>query len=159
MQWPRWGSALVVASVACSTGGVRDPGPVVPWTPGRYLLEADLDAGLGGGTQANELEAELRIQVGGSMMLLSSFGACTEPTREELERDEQFRRRTFSCGEARYEIRPTQDSVRGEVRARVLEEVLQQVPCAPGNPGVCTVVTTRRVARRARLVVTELDRR
>ena len=124
------------------------------WTPGRYTLEARIPSADG----SDESTAELRIGFDGeTMTLLSSFGNCLEPTPTQVRRDEENRRRTFSCGDATYVIRPTSGRVRGEVRALITESVRRQVRCPAGRTGPCYRTSTRRVRRSADLIVLRIN--
>ena len=146
-----WVLAIVIATSACSSGGPSPGGrePSVSWTPGRYTLEATIPTADG----SDELTADLRVGVDGTMTLLSSFGTCLQPTPNELRRDEQRGLRTFTCGDATYVLRPTTDRVRGRVRAIVTERYLRTVQCPPGRTGPCYRNSTRRVRRSADLTV------
>lgn len=149
-----WVPVILIATSACSSGGPSaGPEPPVSWTPGRYTLEATIPSADG----SDQLTADLRIGVAGTMTLRSSSGNCLEPTPAALRRDEQNRRRTFSCGDATYVIRPASGRVRGEVRALVTELVRQQVPCVLGRVGPCYRMSTRRVRRSANLIVLRIN--
>ena len=62
-------------------------------------------------------------------------------------------------GDAVYRVRPTPSGVRGDVRASLLEEYRDTVPCPTGSDGnrVCYIMRTRRVTRSANLTVSTLD--
>ena len=155
MRWCRGLPAIFMALSACSSGGPsRGPAPPIPWTAGRYSLEARIPTTEGGFEVFN---ADLTIREDGSMSLLSSSGQCRTPTLAELRRDEERRRRTFVCGDATYVLTPTADRVAGEVRARVTEQYREIVTCLLGQPPPCYVLSTRRVTRSADLRVYRLD--
>lgn len=149
-----WVPVIVIATSACSSGGPSaGPEPPVSWTPGRYTLEATIPSADG----SDLLTADLRIGIDGTMTLRSSVGNCLEPTPRQLRRDEERRRRTFSCGDATFVIRPTSGRVRGEVRALVTETYRQQVTCPGGRTGPCYMNATRRVRRSANLIVFSIN--
>lgn len=154
MRRPLWVSVILGVS-GCSSGGAPEtPAPPVEWTPGHYSLEALIATADGG---SEELTGDLTVAEDGTMLLLSSMGSCRPPTEAELRRDAAARRRTFVCGEATYVIEPTSDRVRGEVRARVTEEYLEQMPCRPTQTPPCYRMRSRRVTRTADLTVYVLD--
>jgi len=155
MRLYHWVPTIVVALSSCSSGG-PSPGPQLPtfWTPGRYALEARIRTADGG---SEEITGDLSIRPGGSMTLLSSFGSCRAPTPIEQRRDQERRRRTFTCGDAQYVLLPTADRVRGAVRAMVTERFQQRTRCPVGRAPPCYWLATRRVARSADLVVFRVD--
>jgi len=151
-----WVPVIVLATSACSSGGPSaGPEPPVSWTPGRYTLDATIPSADG----FEQLTADLRIGVDGTMTLQSSSGNCLEPTPAELRRIEQYRwrRRTFRCGDATYAITETSGRVRGVVRALVTERFRQQIQCAQGRVGPCYTMSTRRVRRSANLNVLTIN--
>jgi hypothetical protein len=136
-----------------STVGTGEGG-TVPWTPGRYNLQATVGTG---SVTDQEFDAILTVAPDGSIGLSSSTGLCVDPTQAATARDRERGERTFECGEAVYRVRSTPSGVRGEVLASILEEYTETVPCPTSSSGTCTVVRTRRVTRRANLTVNPLN--
>ena len=150
-----WGLILCTA-LACSppsTVGTGEGG-TVPWTPGRWSMEATVGTG---SITDSEYSGILTIAPDGAMSLESSSGLCVEPTRAATARDRERGERTFECGEAVYRVRSTPSGVRGEIVASILEEYTETVPCPTTSTGTCTVVRTRRVTRRSDLAVSPLN--
>ncbi len=147
----------VFAAVACGTPSTYSTGTggPVPWTPGRYALEAVI----GDRVTDQEFRAVLTIAPDGGMSLASSTGLCVDPTPAATDRDRATGQRTFECGEAVYRVRPTPGSVRGEIRASILEEYEDRIPCANASDAqrMCPIMRTRRVTRDASLVVGALN--
>ena len=104
---------LIVAG-ACSTTGAPTRGPA-GWPEGRYLLEASVTYGNGGGTQVDRHTAELQIGHDGTMTLDSSSGLCQDPTEMDAASDRSLGRKTFLCGELRFELRPGGGGVFGQL--------------------------------------------
>ena len=147
---------LVLASmVACaspSTYSTGTGGPV-PWTPGRYVLEATV----GGSLSNQDFRAVLTIAPDGAMSMDSSTGPCMDPSPGRAA-PEALARRRFECGDAVYSVQPTPSGVRGSITASILEEYEAQTACAPGSTRqVCTIMRTRRVTRSAQLTVSALE--
>jgi hypothetical protein len=146
-----------LGSIACSppsTYSTGSGGPV-PWTPGRYVLEATVGRG---SMSDEEFRAILTVAPDGSTSLSASTGLCRDPSPSRAETDESLGLRTFQCGDAVYYVQPSATGVRGRIVASVLEEYEAQVPCAPtSNQATCTIMRTRRVTRIAQLTVSSLD--
>jgi hypothetical protein len=149
---------MMLGAVACtapSTYSTGTGGPV-PWTPGRYLLEATVGRG---SLSDQDFSAVLTIAPDGSMSLDSSSGLCKDPStaQSQSRQDEALGRGAFECGDATFFVEPTPAGVRGRIRASILEEYEAQVPCAPtSNQAVCTIMRTRRVTRTAPLTASTL---
>lgn len=148
--------AILLSTLACSppstySTGVGGP---VPWTPGRYVLEATVGRSL----SDQEFRAVLTIAPDASMSLEASSGLCRDPSPTYAGQDEARARRTFECGDAVYFVQPTPTGVRGRITASILEEYEAQTACPPGSGRtVCTIMRTRRVSRTAELMVSPLD--
>ncbi|MGE0157933.1 MAG: hypothetical protein AB7T31_00900 [Gemmatimonadales bacterium] len=150
-------AAVMLGALACappSTYSTGTGGPV-PWTPGRYVLEATVGTG---SLSDQDFRAVLTIAPDGDMTLDSSTGLCRDPTLSQLHQDEASAQRSFECGDAYYRVQPTPGGVRGDIRATIQEEYEAQVPC-PSNVTrpVCTIMRTRTVVRSERLRVSTLD--
>jgi hypothetical protein len=157
MRGPLAIAGILASALACaapSTYSTGTGGPV-PWTPGRYALEAVI----GNGITDQEFRAVLTITPDGSMSLASSTGLCVDPTPAAADRDRASGQRTFECGEAVYRVRPTPNSVRGEIIASILEEYEDRIPCASASDAqrTCPIMRTRRVTRDANLTVSSLN--
>ena len=156
MRITGFGSAVLLAALACSppsTYSTGTGGPV-PWTPGRYVLEATIGTSL----SDQVFRAVLTVAPDGSMSLDSSTGLCRDPRPDQAGRDEALSRRTFECGDAVYQVQPTPGAVRGRISATILEEYEAQVACPPTSTRrVCHIMRTRRVTRGAQLTVSSLD--
>jgi hypothetical protein len=148
---------VVLGALACaapSTYSTGTGGPV-PWTPGRYVLEATVG---GGSLSDHDFRAILTVAPDGSTSMDSSTGLCRDPRPDQAGRDDALSQRTFECGDALYMVRPTSTGVRGEIRAAILEEYEATVPCPPTSARTsCTIMRTRRVNRTAALTVSSLD--
>jgi hypothetical protein len=148
---------MTLGALACaapSTYSTGTGGPV-PWTPGRYVLEARVGRG---SLSDQDFRAVLTVAPDGSMSMDSSTGLCRDPSPGRATQDEARGRGTFECGDATYFVQPTPGGVRGTIRASILEEYEAQVPCAPtSNQQVCTIMRTRRVVRGADLTVSPLE--
>jgi hypothetical protein len=143
--------AVACASPSTYSTGTGDP---VPWTPGRYVLEATV----GGSLSAQDFRAILTVAPDGSTSMESSTGLCRDPRPDQAGRDDALSQRTFECGDALYMVRPTSTGVRGDIRATILEEYEARVPCPPtSNRQVCTIMRTQRVVRTASLTVSPLE--
>jgi hypothetical protein len=144
---------MAVACASPSTYSTGTGGPV-PWTPGRYVLEATVGRSL----SDQEFRAILTVAPDGSMSMESSTGLCRDPLPDQDGRDDALSRRFFECGDALYIVRPTSTGVRGDIRASILEEYEARVPCPPtSNQPVCTIMRTQRVVRTATLTVSPLE--
>jgi hypothetical protein len=147
----------VLGTLACaspSTYSTGTGGPV-PWTPGRYVLEATV----GRGTLSDQdFRAILTVAPDGSASMESSTGLCRDPRPDQAGRDDALSQRTFECGDAVFVVRPTSTGVRGDIRASILEEYEATVACPPTSTRAsCTIMRTRRVIRTAGLMVTPLE--
>ena len=132
--------ALIVLAVsACSAGApASPPGPVV-WPVGQYDLQASVPytraSPVTETTEFEEYLAELTVAPDGSLTLTSSSGLCREPLRPPRRRDEDIRGQSFQCGDdVLYSLEPGSGTVRGEIRARVVET--HRVPRACTRRGV-----------------------
>ena len=147
----------VLGALACaspSTYSTGTGGPV-PWTPGRYVLEARVGRG---SLSDQDFRAILTIAPDGAASMESSTGLCRDPRPDGVGRDLDWSQRTFECGDAFYILRPTSTGLRGEIRASILEEYEATVPCPPTSPRPsCTIMRTRRVIRTAALTVGPLE--
>jgi hypothetical protein len=141
-------NAAPLVLLGCSAMG-GPPTTPVPWTPGQYSLEATVGETL----SAEDVRAQLTIAPDSRISLASSTGLCRERDAAEVERDFARGRATFECGDATFQIRPIPGSVRGEVRASVLEEVREQTTCPLGRTPPCFIMRTQRVTRSADLRV------
>lgn len=143
--------SVVLGTWACSSTGGGSPEPVAPgsWTPGLYALEA----GAGTDSSAQEFRADLAIGADGTMSLSSSSGLCLAPTPSQIQRDQERGQATFECGEALYRLRAAPGTVRGDIRASMLEEYQAETACPPGGSGPCFIMRTQRVTRTAQLRV------
>jgi len=149
--------ALVLGALACaspSTYSTGTGGPV-PWTPGRYVLEATIGRG---SLSDQDFRAVLTVAPDGSTSMDSSTGLCRDPSPAQAGQDEALARSTFECGDATYFVQPTPSGVRGRISATILEEYEARVPCPPtSNRQVCTIMRTQRVNRTAALTVSSLE--
>jgi hypothetical protein len=149
--------AGVLGALACaspSTYSTGTGGPV-PWTPGRYVLEATVGRG---SLSDQDIRGILTVAPDGSLSLESSTGLCRDPSPARTDQDRALAQRTFECGDAVYRVRPAPTGVRGEVRAGILEEYAATVPCPrTSTRASCTIMRTRRVVRTAELTVSALD--
>jgi hypothetical protein len=118
-----------------------------------------LEATVGTTLSDQEFRAVLTVAPDGTMSLASSTGLCVDPNPAASDRDRANGQRTFECGEAVYRVRPTPSSVRGEIRASILEEYEDRLPCptASDSQRMCPIMRTRRVVREANLQVSSLD--
>jgi hypothetical protein len=147
------GLLIVLLGVAgCVSAGDPPPTPAA-WTPGRYLLEASVGATL----SAEEFTGELIVRSVEDIVLQSTSGLCEPTTPAEVQRDRAQGMRTFNCGPARWEIRPTPGGVRGTIRATILEEYREETQCPPGQAPPCTIMRTRQVTRNANLRVSPMN--
>jgi len=157
-------SVAPLVSVLCAVSACSPPSTVgagggdttVPWTPGRYAMEATVGTG---SITDQEFRAVLTVAPDGSMSLDSSTGLCQAPPPPAVGQQQALGQRTFQCGDAVYTVRPTPSGVRGNLRASVLEEYPATVPCPIGSAAqrVCTIMRTRRVTRNADLTVSSLN--
>jgi len=122
------------------------------WTPGRYLLEATVGSTL----SAEDFTGELTIDSPESITLQASSGLCDRQTPSDINQDLANGMRSFNCGPARWEFRPTSGGVRGTIRATILEEVREETPCPPLQLPPCFIMRTRTVTRSANLRVSPL---
>jgi hypothetical protein len=144
--------ALACAPPSTYSTGTGSP---VPWTPGRYVLEATVGRG---SLSDQDFSAVLTIAPDGSASLDSSTGLCRDPRPDQAGRDEALSQRTFECGDALYMVRPTPTGVRGDIRVSILEEYEATVPCPPTSTRpTCAIMRTRRVTRTAALSVSSLE--
>jgi hypothetical protein len=153
------GSACVavMGGLACASPSTYSTGTgsPVPWTPGRYVLEARVGRG---SLSDQDFRAVLTVAPDGSASLDSSTGLCRDPRPDQAGRDVALSQRTFECGDALYMLRPTSTGVRGDIRASILEEYEATVPCPPTSTRpTCTIMRTRRVIRTAALMVAPLE--
>jgi hypothetical protein len=148
-------SVMVLAALACAPSPYPTrPAGLVPWTPGRYVLEATVGRG---SLSDQDFRAVLTVAPDGSMSMDSSTGLCRDPSPGRAPQDQTWGRGTFVCGDATYFVQPSPTGVRGTIRASILEEYEAQVPCAPtSNQQVCTIMRTRRISRTAQLTVSDL---
>jgi hypothetical protein len=147
----------VLGALACSSPSTYSTGTggPVPWTPGRYVLEATVGRG---SLSDQDFSAILTIAPDGSASMESSTGICRDPRPDQAGRDDALSQRTFECGDALYMVRPTPAGVRGRISATILEEYEARVPCPPtSNQTVCTIMRTERVTRGADLTVSPLE--
>jgi hypothetical protein len=157
--------ALMFALAACSAAGTT-PGAPPTWQTGRYELEASISYSYGGSSRTEERRAELLVEPGGALSLISSVGLCREPPPGERGEDEARGQRSFQCGEDRYTLRPAAQSVAGEMVVPVEEsEVVRECAryeTAPDGSRVCAEyrerMVTRTVMKRARMTVVRRDR-
>jgi hypothetical protein len=148
--------ALLTVALACSpprTYSTGAGGPV-PWTPGRYVLEATIGTTL----SDQDFRAVLTIAPDATMSMDASTGLCRDPSPAYTGQDEARSRRTFECGDVMYFVQPTPTGVRGRLTASILEEYEAQTICPPQSGRTyCSIMRTRRVTRTADLVVSPLD--
>lgn len=149
-------SLITLGAIGCaapSTYSTGTGGPV-PWTPGRYVLEATV----GGSLSDQYFRAVLTVAPDGAIGMESSSGLCRDPSPSQRGQDEALSRRTFECGDATYSVQPSPTGVRGRISASILEEYEAQIPCPPtSNRSSCTIMRTRRVVRGADLTVSPLE--
>jgi hypothetical protein len=148
---------VVAVTLSCTTPSTYSTGTgaPVPWTPGRYEMEATV----GSSISDQGFRAVLTIAPDGSMSLTSSTGLCVDPNPAAAERDQARAQRTFDCGDAAYTVRPVPAGVRGRIVASILEEYQDRIPCptaADANRS-CPIMRTRRVTRNADLLVNSLN--
>ena len=151
MRYLSWIFSVVLGVSACSSAGGGSPEQVAPvsWMPGRYSLEATVGTEL----TAQEFRADLTIAADGAMTLNSSSGLCEAPTPSQIQRDQERGQATFECGEALYRLRAAPGTVRGDIRASILQEYQAETACPPGRSGPCFIMRTQRVTRTAQLSV------
>jgi len=131
---------LPMAIAGCSTtgGGPDWTDRLLYWPPGQYVLEAsiryDRATEFAVGTITEEHTADLSIATNGSMILTSSAGSCQDPPPADTRRDESEGRRSFERGDVTYYLRPTGESIGGEIRTSVLEETRERGPCIRSAP-------------------------
>jgi hypothetical protein len=104
-----------------------------------------------------EFRAILTVAPDGTMSLDSSTGLCQAPPPPAVGQQQAFGQRIFECGDAIYRVRPTPSGVRGDIRASVLEEYREVVPCPIGGQPPCYMMRTRRVVRTETLSVSALN--
>ena len=152
MRYARGIFIVVLGTWACSSSGGGSPEQVAPlsWMPGRYALEATVGTEL----SAQDFSAQLAIAADGSMTLNSSSGLCQAPTPSQVQSDLERGQATFECGDAVYRLRAASGTVRGNIQASILEEYRAQTACPPPQTGMCSIMRTQRVTRRADLSVT-----
>lgn len=143
---------IALGTGACSSSGGGSPEQVAPvsWMPGRYSLEASVGTDL----SAQEFSAQLIIAADGAMSLNSSSGICQTPTPSQVQMYRERGQAIFECGDAAYRLRAAPGTVRGDIRASILEEYRAQIPCGPAQAGPCYIMRTERVTRTADLTVT-----
>jgi hypothetical protein len=160
----RFGSLAVIAVLAagCSSSPGRSS-PPEPFQPGEYLLEASVSYGSGSETKVDRHEAQLLVEADQTISMTSTTGLCQGPPLPEVGQDRALGLRTFVCGEARYELRPSAGTVRGDLITTVMEitrvtECVEYRTTAEGQR-VCVRTVERTVERpimkRARLNVIE----
>jgi hypothetical protein len=148
------GVALAATLGCASGGGGGGAGATpLPWTPGRYLLEATVGSTL----SAEEFTGELIVDSPESITLQSSSGLCDRQTPSDVNQDLANGMRSFNCGPARWEFRPTSGGVRGTIRATILEEVREETPCPPLQLPPCFIMRTRQVTRSATVRVSPIN--
>jgi len=156
MRIIRSASVTMLGALACASPSTYSTGTggTVPWTPGRYVLEATI----GGSLSDQHFRAVLTVAPDGSTSMDSSTGLCRDPSPAQAGQDEALARSTFECGDATYFVQPTPSGVRGRISATILEEYEARVPCPPtSNRQVCTIMRTQRVNRTAALTVSSLE--
>jgi hypothetical protein len=142
---------IALGTWACSSSGGGPAEQVAPasWTPGRYALEAEV----GNSLTDETFTAQLTIGPDGTMTMNSSSGLCQTPTPSQVQRDQERGQATFECGDATWRLRAAPGTVRGDIRASILEEYRAPTPC-PSGTGTCYIMRTQRVTRTADLGVT-----
>ena len=148
---------VLLGSMACASGGggpeAESGGTPIAWTPGRYLLEASVGQTLA----AEEFTGELAVRSPEDITLQASSGLCEPQTSAEVQRDRAEGVRTFNCGPARWEVRPSSGGVRGSIRATILEEYAEETVCPAGVQPPCTIMRTRQITRNANLRVSPMN--
>lgn len=159
---PRVLSSLCLSALvaACAGSGVVRTAPVA-WPAGTYYLEGAVTYTSGFGERREVYSADLYVESDGTMRLDNHLGGvCQDPTPQQLRRDEEGRRRTFTCGTVGYVLRPNGESVTGELLA-VVSEDHETTRCVYTQGGVCAQTTrvqeTRSVRKEAVLRVQRVD--
>lgn len=146
---------VLAATLGCASGGGGGAGSgatPLAWTPGRYLVEATV----GSTMSAEEFRGELIIDSPENITLQASSGLCDRQTPSDVNQDLANGIRSFNCGPARWEFRPTAGGVRGTIRAMILEEVREETPCPPLQLPPCFIMRTRTVTRNASVRVSPI---
>jgi hypothetical protein len=111
----------VVLLAGCASGPARTAEPI-SWSPGRYMLEGSVTTMAGGMNSQEQHTADLLILSTGEMTMFSSSGVCVDPAPVAVGADAARGRRTFLCGEVRYELQPAGTTVRGRLFTTVIRE-------------------------------------
>ena len=132
----------------------------LPWRPCSRVRSKRIGRLQGYGTRPTELDI---ARLGSSLTSQNRSGVCRDLTRQEVERDEALRRKTFRCGDFTYVLEPAGSTIRGELTVAVDERIRQRGTCLRyrgTGPAQCTVyrwdVNSRRTQKRAQLTVSTM---
>jgi len=126
------------AAAGNGSDAVQEP---LTWPPGQYLLEASVthrqDYEGGERTVQAEYTADLDIRADGFMQLISASGLCRDPLPKEMLEDRGRWQRTFLCEDGTYVLKPSEETIRGELRVRVISQHREERCVRYSDDGSC----------------------